>query len=65
MSETHRYGVPLGASDGQRRQDLTRQEAYDRDACRVSHETHRRCNDAKLHDWIGNESGESFLALKA
>ena len=49
-SETHRHNVPLGTSDG-----LRRQEANPRDACRLSHETPRCCDDAKLHGWIGNE----------
>ena len=52
LSTTHRHSVPLGANDGHLRRDLAWEEAYQRCACRLSHETRRRCDDAELHVWV-------------
>ena len=44
-----------GTGEGHGRQDLAWKEAHQGNACRPFNETCRRCNDAELRSWIGNE----------
>ena len=46
--------VALGAGDGHGGQDLA-WKAHQGNACRLFHETRRRCNGAELRDWIRNK----------